>query len=230
MKKRRIDLIDLWRTVAVLTMVIYHFIYDMGVFGVISWDQVFSPGPQILQRVASYSFIVVSGVSSRLTKSNIKRGLLVLLCSVAVSAVSFVAGLPIMFGILQFLGCAMLIYGLAGSRLERIPERFAPFLYLALFIGAKIFVDTAPYVEQRFLWPFGFVYQGFSSSDYYPLLPWIFLFLFGSWLGGLITKKQKRWPVLGLSFPKALTLPGRYSLIIYMAHQPLLYGLCFLIF
>ena len=75
---------------------------------------------------------------------------------------------------------------------------------------------------------FGFVSSGFYSADYFPILPWIFVFLLGTWLGGKIREGKlperfytARFPF----FPKV----GRHALLIYILHQPILAGLCFLI-
>jgi uncharacterized membrane protein len=84
-------------------------------------------------------------------------------------------------------------------------------------------------VQTRWLWPFGFLYPGFSSADYFPLLPWLFLFLFGAWLGGRVTGGGgPDW--LRVKVPPALTWPGRHSLLLYLVHQPILYGICYFVF
>jgi uncharacterized membrane protein len=70
----------------------------------------------------------------------------------------------------------------------------------------------------------GFTMPGFTSSDYFPLLPWYFLYLTGYFL-------QKTVVLPGV-FKKEvpfLSAMGRYSLLIYMLHQPVIYGLLSLI-
>ena len=37
MPSRRIALLDAWRTLALALMVVYHFLYDLALFGVITW-------------------------------------------------------------------------------------------------------------------------------------------------------------------------------------------------
>lgn len=226
---KRIELLDVWRSLAVVCMIAYHFLYDLGTFGVVPWTTVFSAPANALQLFICTSFITVSGVSSRLTKSNVRRGFIVLGCSVAVSAGAYAAGLPIWFGILHFLGASMVIYGLIGKFIERIPVTAAPFIYIALFFLSRYLTDILSPVSVKFLFPFGFTYAGFSSSDYFPLLPWFFLYLLGTWLGGVLTR-HRDLALLNVRVPKALTWPGRHSLIIYVLHQPILYGICMLLF
>jgi uncharacterized membrane protein len=66
------------------------------------------------------------------------------------------------------------------------------------------------------------------SADYFPMLPWIFVYAAGIFVGKL-AKAGK--------FPKALyksRVPvfgwmGRHALILYIVHQPVIYGVCLLI-
>ena len=223
---KRIELLDLWRTIAIVCMVIYHLLYDFAIFGLISWQEFFSPGLNALQKFICCSFIIVSGISSRFSKNNLKRGVVVFLFSIVISIGGFAVGEPILFGVLSFLGCAMIIYGVSGKYIEKASEAsgfFMPAVLLALFFITKRWTESAV-VEVGFLFPLGFINQGFHSSDYFPILPWIFLFLFGTWFGGLLKKSNlPKW--VYMSVPKGLTWPGRHSLLIYMLHQPVLYGI-----
>ena len=74
----------------------------------------------------------------------------------------------------------------------------------------------------------GFTAPGFYSADYFPLFPWLFLFLVGTALGGWCLEHRES-KILTASLPGALTWPGRYSLLIYVLHQPVLYGVSYLI-
>ncbi|MCL2343848.1 MAG: DUF1624 domain-containing protein [Firmicutes bacterium] len=232
--RKRVELLDLWRTAAIVCMVVYHLLYDLYSFRVISPEAMFSPGLNIFERCIAGSFILLAGVSSRFSRSNIKRGLITLGCAMAVTLVSVLVGDPILFGVLHFLGCAMLLYGLLGKFFEKIPKYAAPILYLALFSAAYwvIYYKTQyTLVGVKFLFPLGLTAAGFYSADYFPLIPWFFLFLLGSWLGGILIELRKNREVrlLNVSVPPALTWPGRHSLLIYMLHQPVLYGAVWLI-
>ena len=83
-------------------------------------------------------------------------------------------------------------------------------------------------VSVGWLYPLGLLAPGFHSADYFPLLPWFFLFLAGTVLGGwCLDHRDSR--VLTLTLPGALTWPGRHSLLIYLLHQPILFGVSYLI-
>lgn len=224
----RIGLLDAWRTLAIAGMVVYHLLYDLALFGYMRWETFYAPGLNALQLFTCCSFILLAGISSRFSRSNLRRGAVTLLCGFLVMAGAALAGAPILFGILQFLGVSMLIYGLAGRYLERLPALPAAAVCLALFFAARYWTRNT-LVRARWLFPFGFLYEGFYSADYFPLLPWLFLFLLGAYLGGIIKKHADR-PWLQTRVPAFLSWPGRHSLFIYMLHQPILYGLCMLIF
>ena len=70
----------------------------------------------------------------------------------------------------------------------------------------------------------GWTYEGFVSTDYFPLLPWVFVFLLGTWAGKYI--KAGRMPAWFYQTDcPPLAAVGRHSLVIYVLHQPVLYGL-----
>ena len=72
----------------------------------------------------------------------------------------------------------------------------------------------------------GFTEAGFRSTDYFSLFPWLFLFLTWYFVSRLM-QGSKLMGYLEKPGIKALETVGRYSLQIYMLHQPVLYG-CFM--
>ena len=227
-KKRRIQILDLIRTIAMLFMVVHHTCYDLAVFSVIPFSYMQGLVLRMVSYISAALFMLCSGASSRLSRSNIKRGALVLMCALVVSIVTRFMGRPVLFGILHFFGTSMILYSIfekplirAVSFLSSIGKIMVPLACIILFILSDILTSRAE-TSLKFLFPLGFTADGFFSSDYYPLLPWIFLFLAGTWIGGLILEnRDKQW--LYTPVPKALTFPGRHSLVIYMVHQPVIY-------
>ena len=76
--------------------------------------------------------------------------------------------------------------------------------------------------------PLGFYSSTFASADYFPLLPWLFMFLFGAFLG-----KYAKDGALPESFYKSrcklLSKIGKNSLWVYLFHQPVLYLIMYII-
>lgn len=74
----------------------------------------------------------------------------------------------------------------------------------------------------------GFYPVSFYSSDYFPLLPWLFLFWAGYYLHLLVGRK--RMEPLRRSVCPPLGWLGRHSLVLYLLHQPVIFGVLTLVF
>ena len=75
----------------------------------------------------------------------------------------------------------------------------------------------------------GFPGAGFVSADYFSLIPWLFLYLFGYFLYRFSEGKGKLFGILEKSRCKFFEKTGRHTLVLYLLHQPLLYGVFCLI-
>ena len=76
----------------------------------------------------------------------------------------------------------------------------------------------------------GFTESTFFSTDYFSLMPWFFLFLTGYFLHKRFVEKE--W-IIGLaklpSLGKWWRPIGKHSLLIYMLHQPVIYGVLYVL-
>ena len=225
---KRIEVLDVWRSLAILFMAAYHFLYDLYMFGVIGYDDVHSFWAHALRYAAAGSFMLISGAVVRFSRNSIKRGIVVFACGMLVSAVMSFMGMAVQFGVLHHLGTMMIAYGVISNKLRPPKGIWFPLLCAAVF-AVTYYVGNNYFVETKLLVPLGLKHYGFSSADYYPLLPWSMIFAVGVWLGGKLPQWRERVPLLQRNFSPVLTFPGRHSLIIYLAHQPVLYGLCYLI-
>ena len=225
--RRRFDILDAWRTMAIVLMVAYHFLYDLYIFGIISANQLFSTPLNILERFICCSFILLAGASARFSRNNLRRGLIVLAAGLVVEIGAAVAGQTIRWGVLMLLGSSMVLYHFLGKRLQKWRSVNLVPACIALWIFTNWWTKVTP-VSVSWLYPLGLTAPGFYSADYFPLLPWFFLFLMGTVLGGWCLENRDS-QLLTKSMPAALTWPGRYSLLIYVLHQPVLYGISYLI-
>ena len=225
--RRRFDVLDGWRTLAIVLMVAYHFLYDLYIFGVISANQLFSAPLNVLERFICCSFILLAGASARFSRNNLRHGLIVLGAGLVVEIGAAAAGQTIRFGVLMLLGSSMVLWHFLGKGLQKLPGWSVAAGSGVLFFAARWWTGRTA-VSVPWLYPLGFTAPGFYSADYFPLLPWFFLFLTGTALGGwCLAHRENR--LLTVSLPRALTWPGRHSLIIYVLHQPVLYGISYLI-
>jgi len=175
--------------------------------------------------------IVLAGISCCLSRSNLRRGIKTLLCGLGITAVTacIVPDQIIIFGVLHFFGCAMLLWALVGRYLEKLPMwPGVTVCVLLFFAGQELYAATEGISKNFLLFMLGFN-TGHYSTDYYPLIPWVFLFLAGGFLGRRF--REGRVPALFTRDPvPALSRIGCHTLPIYLLHQPVLYGLMYLFF
>ncbi len=237
-ENKRIDSIDALRGLSVILMVIHHFLLDLVLLcGAPEWlfsNWLFTP----LHYIFAGTFVFLSGVSSNFSHNNLLRGVK---CLAIAFVITFVTTLPFIdepdrFGVLHLLGFCMVFYGAAKDILDRIPRRVQPVLYLALLVVSALLLNRNNIVDPEGIWgdaayllyPFGFMTPGFYSSDYFPIFPWVFVFLLGTWAG--VPIKERRLPEKFYTFTcPVLPQIGRKALIIYVVHQPVLYAAILLV-
>lgn len=235
---KRIEIIDALRGLSILLMVIHHALYDAVYFlGAPSWlfsNPVFDP----LQKFFAGLFIFLSGVSCRFSHSNLKRGLVTFAAGWVVTLVTCLVDNPAWFGILHLLGLSALLVGAAelafpkllhGERSQKRDVARALVILasaiLFVFMWGKVY-DTS-YNFKGFAW-LGFIYPGYYSSDWFPLLPWFFVFTAGVAVGGFVVERRlpKKFYTARVPFFAAV---GRNTLAVYILHQPVLYGITMLV-
>ncbi len=223
----RLIALDLARTLAIVCMVIFHFTFDLALFGFIPSDTMIQPFWYYFARTIAGSFLFLSGVSLWLAHGQGVRwpafwtrfakvaGAAVL---VTIASIWFVPGGTIWFGILHSIAAASLL-GLVALRLP-----WALTLALAAVIFAAAWGSRFPAFD-----PLWLVWTGLAESrpmmgDYVPLVPWA-----APALAGVAVAKALRIDRWQGSAPTAtlsrLSFPGRHSLVIYLIHQPILIGL-----
>lgn len=222
----RIQLLDAARGLSILLMVAYHFGYDLVLFNLLPHNVLYNPLLNVLQPFFAGLFIFVSGISCRFSRSNLRRGVEMLALAAVITAVTYWMGSPAWFGIIHFLGVSAILFALLRPFLDRIPGPPLAGIYLVLFFLGNYLAGQT--YEIRFLWWLGLRHPEFRSSDYFPLLPWFFLYLAGALAGRYIVanKLPKRFYTLRIPFFAAV---GRNTLLIYALHQPVLYGLTILL-
>jgi uncharacterized membrane protein len=99
-------------------------------------------------------------------------------------------------------------------------------------VAAGLYLRGKPTMDSLWLIPLGFVPPRFATSDYFPLLPNLGFFLLGTVLGRTVyRKKETLLPMVSEKnvLVRFFSFCGRQSLLIYLAHQPILAGICMLL-
>ena len=148
----------------------------------------------------------------------------------------------VLFGVLTLLGSSMLIM----IPLEKVMRKVNPYIGLGgaffLFLYAKDIsfghlgwrefgYITLPkeWYSSLFSAYLGLPADGFFSTDYFGIFPWLFLFVTGYFIYRIFEKNQ--WmDLLKVGNVKPLEVLGKNSLLVYMVHQPLVYGVLMMVY
>lgn len=237
----RYHLLDTLRGLLVVNMIAYHALYDVVyILGIpLSWYT--SWQGYVWQQGICWGFIFLSGFCSRFSRHPLRHGLTVLGAGILVSVVTYIA-MPselILYGVLYLLGLAALLQcgvwavrdrfglphfpagpGLALSAAAFFLTRDVPMGWLG-FEGLRLCKLPGLLYQWDGLAVLGFHSPAFHSSDYFPLIPWLFLYLAGYYLWRLIGSRQQVMDKLKPGWAP-LSCIGRHSLLIYLLHQPVL--------
>ena len=229
----RIDLLDAVRGLAVLGMVAFHLDWDLAHFGYVRIPPTASSAWSAFGQIVASAFLMLSGVGLVLAHGR---------------------GLPHAFGrIARIAGCAAVLTAVTAWL---FPQEVVGFGILHCIAATNLI--ALPLLRLRVVWILGAAtaallapvllttgmtegspwwWLGISTAvprtlDYRPLLPWLGLTLLGVMAARIVppaSLPHLSWPwSVGRPW-KALTLAGRHSLLIYLAHQPMLFGLFWLV-
>ncbi|NLW48035.1 MAG: DUF1624 domain-containing protein [Firmicutes bacterium] len=228
--------LDFLRGIAIVLMVVYHGLVDYSfvtgspflITGII--NLLWQDGTVIL-------FLLLFGIGTVLStskhssqpkivfKKTIRKSSLLFLWGMIITAITFIFIRKeyVVFGIMHLLGtCTLLQYPLRKLK------------YLNLILGMIVIILGNYLSGCRFGFTFliwlGFIPKGgFSSVDYFPILPWYGYILIGVFLGNTLypngVSRLRIKDYSGFRIIKFLTFLGRHSLKIYLIHQPLFFAL-----
>lgn len=248
-KKDRAFELDALRGVAIIMMMFMHFSWDIRYeFGFDTFEYLRSAWFwTFVHPIIIVLFVGLSGICCTFSRNNVKRGLKLLAVALAFTVVtSFITykigiNCLILFNVLHMLAISTLVYALA-SFIEKVTKiRPEQMTFILLLLGTWITMtnnnlDMYAYEsENMLLYPLGIIVKGAPDvADYMPLIPWLGVFLICAAAGRILYKEKKTLFAGAGKTVRAVTRPlefmGRHSLIIYLVHQPVIYGILFVIF
>lgn len=228
----RIAAIDIARGVAIVAMIIYHFSWDLAFLGFVNFDPTQSLPWVIFQKLIVGTFIFLTGVSLVLGHGETirwrpfwRRFAIILGAALLISAgtYAFNPGTFVYFGVLH----AIALFSLMGLAFLTAPLALVIGLAVIL-IGLQLFIQSPLFGEKLWSW-IGLWDAPPPSEDLVPIFPWFGVALLGiaatRWaISSGVTDRLAQFK--GTSAPsRALAKLGRWSLVIYVLHQPILIGI-----
>lgn len=232
----RLAAIDAARAAALVAMACFHGLWDLGNLRLTPDNYAATPAGRHAAEGIAGSFLLLvgiglvlmngQGIRLRPTLQRLGRvaggALLVTLATRIVFPDAYV-----FFGILHCIAVASVI---------GLPFLFLPWpvtLAAAVAIIAAPLLVQADWLDSPLLWFIGLGRIMPRTNDYVPLFPWFGIVLLGIVLGRLALTPLSR-SRLGAweprtSFGRAATFAGRHSLAVYLVHQPVLFGLAFVL-
>ena len=234
--------IDFLRGCAVITMVIYHLLYNLYSFGSLNIN-LYQGFWHYFQVATASTFLTLAGVSLTLSYNRViqkgqkpsfskylKRGLQILGWGMVITVFTYVTlgDWYVRFGVLHCIGVSTILgYFFLGLQNDIITLIAGA---LCLVLGSILSSQAFPFSFLLFL---GFKPYNFHTIDYFPLFPWWGVVLLGIFLGKQLYPGYKRifplpdWSRVPLI--RAVSFLGQHSLTIYILHQPVIIALLFLL-
>lgn len=220
-------------------MITYHAVWDLVYLFDINLQWYQSEGAYIWQQCICWTFIFLSGFCEPLGKKKLRRGIIIFSLGFLIVVTTLIA-LPqnrVRFGVLTLIGSCMLLMIPAEKILQKCRPAYGLIFSITLFLLTKNinqgylgFANWNPLSlpnswYHNFVTTYlGFPMPGFHSTDYFSLLPWVFLYTAG-YFAYRFFAHFKLLKHLESSKVKLLEWFGQHSLGLYMIHQPLLYFL-----
>lgn len=241
---KRYEILDCLRGATLISMICYHLVWDLVYIEGMRLKWYRSDAAYIWQQSICWVFILLSGFCWSLGRKKLRRGMIVFGAGILITLVTclITPHQRVIFGILTLLGSCMLLMIPIEKICGKVPPLMGAATGFFLFIFTKeintgslgignrelLRLPAQCYKGGYLMCYLGMPNRKFFSTDYFSLFPWLFLFLTGYYLYRLISERHMEClscPRLGGNF---LSWLGRHSLIIYLLHQPLIYGVLLL--
>ena len=241
--------IDFLRGIAIILMISYHFVIDLYFLGI---SKIFLKPIFRYWNDASFNlFFFIVGVSltisyrnnlfqqhssQKIFLKNLKRGLKLLAWGMLITLITFFV-FPreyIIFGTLHFIGCAII----CSFPFLKFKNFNLIFIFLFFIIGNLL---QTIQLDHSWLAPLGIHSKSYASIDYFPFFRTFPTVLLGILLGNYYyvsneKKLKRKWSlsfhsttrekILKILQPlQSINFLGKHSLLIYLLHQPIIYGL-----
>lgn len=231
---KRNQFIDSLRGIAVVGMIIYHFIFLANFLNLITFEVGSSIGMVILGSVVRIVFFVVAGISSVIIfqsnpsfkvylKKQTHRFLKIFEIAVFISLSSYVLyeDYTVFFGVLHALAFGVLIAGIW------VEYKITSFFLAIIFLFGGFLINCSDGFFPL-MYVLGFSCTKLQTFDYFSLFPWMGFIFLGQVIGNKVMESTQtlklRWKIFEL-----VGWIGKRALSVYVLHIPIVVGLVYLL-
>ncbi|QYO77256.1 DUF1624 domain-containing protein [Devosia salina] len=225
----RLAIIDIARGVAIVAMAIYHLCWDLSYYRFIPVDVGYDPGWVAFARSILFAFMVLVGVGLVLGHGDGMRWRAFWKRWLFIAGGAGLITLGTWFTFPDSFVYFGVLHAIALTSLLALPFLFTPLWLTGLVaiavIGLHFSFANPLFNEKLFSW-LGFWEVPPPANDLVPVFPWLGVVLLGVLAMRLVrgTRLEAR---LAASQPRTIVARvlgwmGRWSLVIYLVHQPLL--------
>ena len=134
-ENKRYYLLDSLRGISTVSMVAFHLCYDIFMMYGLNTSWYFYPMTAVWERSICVMFILLSGMCLNFSGNGIKRGVLLNLAGFAVTCVTVIAepNQAVWFGVLNLIGCSMMIVSVLSDNLKKISPLSGALISLLLY-------------------------------------------------------------------------------------------------
>lgn len=230
--QKRITIFDTVRGFTMISMAGFHACYDLVYL--YDWDMPWftqTVFQDIWRASISWVFLFIAGWMCTLSRNNAKRAAKYAAAALVVWIATTLVSVDdsVNFGIIYCMAACTAIIALARTVLDRVPAVWGITICLILF-ACTWSIPKAVYPIPYLAW-LGFPSPDFVSGDYYPLIPFFFMYLTGFFAAHAAQKSSREAPAWSYENPvPALASLGRHALPFYLLHQPIILGVLELIY
>lgn len=226
----RIELFDILRGFSLIGMIIFHANYLIFHVFKFHYSLLSDWFLNIFGFIIALIFIVLSGYVNAMSyqgktiphifKKSLHRFIILGMVALGISLITytFFPEQRISWGIIHFFALSTLLQPFFSRSWVWI----FVFLLISFFLS-QVFAQLS--IHSWVFIPFGILFKGYYSADYYPLFPWFTYILLGQAIQYLFRKyRVEKW-LSERKFPKLwwIRFLGRHSLLVYVVHVPILY-------
>jgi len=226
--RARLQSVDVYRGLALLAMAAYHACWDLNYYSLITVGIGMDPVWITAQRSILTAFLLLAGAGLTLGHSNgtnwrafWRREAVLVAAAIAVSIGTWLLFQDYFayFGVLHMIALGSLLC---------LPFVRAP-LWIGILVAIAVLALPALYssdlFDPRWLNWIGFFKATPETADLVPVFPWLGVMLIGG-LGMRVLRESTAFTwSSGNPVVRGLAFAGRWSLIIYLIHQPILFGI-----